>query len=236
MAEIAAHDRCRVLAGRQPAEVAASRLDELDVRHVVVPGDLQGSHQLADADRGHGPAQVGRVVAQDHALGSLDYPDPEDHAAADRVIGLVAGQRAQLKEGRVGIEEQRDALPDRHLAAAAVTFDRTAAPAERRLPQQAVDAGQQVQHLVAVRQEGIVADVDGGGQDRRGHRWDLPLVKPGQASGGDQLALRTRGWRPAQSVKPSRRARIWSITSSAPPPMDTRRLSRKYRDTQVSSM
>lgn len=35
---------------------------------------------------------------------------------------------------------------------------------------------------------------------------------------------------------PSRRTSVRSITSSAPPPMDNRRPSRKYRDTHVSSM
>lgn len=36
--------------------------------------------------------------------------------------------------------------------------------------------------------------------------------------------------------KPSSLASTWSITSSAPPPIDSRRLSRKNRDVQVSSM
>ena len=39
-----------------------------------------------------------------------------------------------------------------------------------------------------------------------------------------------------QDVKPSRRASVRSITSSAPPPMESSRLSRKYRAVQVSSM
>ena len=40
-------------------------------------------------------------------------------------------------------------------------------------------------------------------------------------------AVRRPGAGQAQPVKPSMRASICSITSSAPPPMDNRRLSRK---------
>ena len=167
--EVAPHRRVRVLAGAAAAQVAAGRLDELDVGHPVVPGDLQGAHQLADADHGHGPAEVGRVVADDHALGALDHPDAEHHAAADVVVGLVAGQRADLQERAVRIQQQRDALPDEQLAAALVPGDRPLPAAERRLPEQAVDLAEQAEHPAGVGQERLAAGVDGGGQDRRGH-------------------------------------------------------------------
>jgi len=129
--EVAPHRRVRVLAGpAAAAQVAAGRLDELDVGHPVVPGDLQRAHQLADADHGHRPAEVGGVVADDYALGALDDADAQHHAAADVVIGLVAGQRADLQERAVRIEQQRDAFPDEQLAAAPVPLDRPLAAAE----------------------------------------------------------------------------------------------------------
>src|SRR6266480_2667783 len=130
--EVAPHRRVRVLAGAAAAaQVTTGRLDELEVGHPVVPGDLQGAHQLADADHGHGPAEVGRVVADDHALGALDHANAQHHAAADIVVGLVAGQRAELKERAVRVEQQRDAFPDEQLAAAPVALDRPFPAANR---------------------------------------------------------------------------------------------------------
>src|SRR5262249_59678174 len=96
--EVAALGGLRVGAGPAAAQGAAGRLHELDVGHAVVAGDLQGAHQLADPDHGHGPAEVGRVVADDHAFGALDHPDAQHHAAADVVVGLVAGQPAELEK------------------------------------------------------------------------------------------------------------------------------------------
>src|SRR5262249_55429769 len=70
------------------------------------------------------PAEVGGVVAEDHALGALDHADAQHHAAANVVVGLVAGQRADLHERAVPVEQQRDAFPDEQLAAAPVALDR----------------------------------------------------------------------------------------------------------------
>src|SRR5262249_27642191 len=153
------------------------------------------------AQQAHGSAEVGRVVAADHALGAVHHADAQHHAAADVVTGLVAGQRADLQERAVRVEEERDALPDEQLAAAPVALDRPLPAAERRLLEQAADLAEQAEHALAVRLERLAGRVDAGGQDWCGH--------------------------PGQPVWPSRRARIWSIPSSAPPPMDSRRLSRK---------
>src|SRR5262249_31349148 len=121
--EAAAHRRVRVLAGPAAAQVAAGRLDELYVGLRVVPGDLQRAHRLADAAQGHAPAEVGGVVADDHALGALHHADAQHHAIADVVVGLVAGQRADFQERAVRVEQQRHAFPDKQLAAAPVPLD-----------------------------------------------------------------------------------------------------------------
>ena len=213
--EVTPHRRVRVLAGTAAAQVTAGRLDELDVGHPVVPGDLQGAHQLADADHGHGPAEVGRVVADDHALGALDHADAEHHAAADVVVGLVAGQRADLKERAVRIEEQRDALADQQLAAAPVARDGPLPAAERGLPEQPADLAEQAEHPVPVGLERRVAGVDGGGQYRCGHR----------------LSRRSRRGGPGSTASPRRTRRRWtsaccpgsSATPSSPPCSRSRR-------------
>ena len=53
-------------------------------------------------------------------------PDAGDDAGARRlvVVQAVRGERAQLEEGRAGVEQEVDALADRQLAALAVPGDR----------------------------------------------------------------------------------------------------------------
>ena len=58
-------------------------------------------------------------------------PMPVQHAGADRILGAPRGERAELEERGVGIDERLDALPHEQLAAGAVTVD-VALPADRR--------------------------------------------------------------------------------------------------------
>ena len=96
-------------------EVGTRRLHETDVGDAVVAGDLQGPHPLLDAVGGHGPGLDSGVVAQNDALGVGDHPDAEHEPAAYGVVGVVAGQGADLKERAVGVQDVGDAFPDGHL-------------------------------------------------------------------------------------------------------------------------
>src|SRR6202042_3122986 len=95
----------RLLVTAHSAQVASGRLDELYVRHAVLPRNLERSQDLADAYLRHGTAEDRRVVRHDDALGVLDNADTEDSPAPDGEVGGVPGDGAQLEEGRVRIEE-----------------------------------------------------------------------------------------------------------------------------------
>ena len=146
------------------AQVAARRFDELDVGHAVVAADLDGSHDLAAGEHRDGPAQHGRVVAFDHALDAVHDADAHHQPAADRVVRAVAGQRADLEEGRVAVHQHRDALPHRHLVPAAHASHRPWPATCCGLLLQLVELGKLLTHVVAVLGEPLSGGVDVGSQ------------------------------------------------------------------------
>jgi len=96
VAELPAHlGLDRLLA---PSQVSSGRLHELDVGQAVEARDLQGPVGLLHRDGRDGAAQHRRVVGGDDALHAGDGADAGDQPAADCVVGVVARQRAQLKE------------------------------------------------------------------------------------------------------------------------------------------
>jgi hypothetical protein len=92
-------------------QVRAARLHQVHHRQPVDPGDLQGPQGLAQRVRIHRAAAHGRVVRDDHALDAGDHPDPGDDAGADGETGAPRGQRGQLQERAVRVDEQFDPLP-----------------------------------------------------------------------------------------------------------------------------
>ena len=80
-----------------------------------------------------GAAAHGRVVGGDQALDALDDADAGDDAGADGVVAAPGGQRRQLQERRVGVEEQLDPLAGQQLAAGVVALDVLLAAAGQRL-------------------------------------------------------------------------------------------------------
>ena len=65
------------------------------------------------------PRTVGSLALITHC-DALDQPDAGDQAAAERIGGAPAGQRRQLQERRVGIDQQVDALAHEQAAPLAV--------------------------------------------------------------------------------------------------------------------
>ena len=74
-------------------EVGAARLDEVDQREAVLPGDLHRPQRLRHGRRRARAAADGRVVGDDHALGVLDDTDAGEHAGADGEVGAPRRER-----------------------------------------------------------------------------------------------------------------------------------------------
>ena len=104
-------------------QVGPSGLDQDQQREAVLLGHVHGAQELADRRRARRPAAHGRVVGDDQALGVGHLGQRHDDAAADRVAGVQAGQRAQLEHGRAGVDQRLEALAHHHLAAGPVALD-----------------------------------------------------------------------------------------------------------------
>ena len=103
-------------------EVGPAGLDEVDHRQPVGAGDLQGAQGLAQRVRVHRPAAHRRVVPDDQALDAVDDADARQDRGADGEVGAPRGEGRELEEGGVGVEQQREPLADRELAALAVAL------------------------------------------------------------------------------------------------------------------
>ena len=101
-----------------------------------------------------------RVVGDDHALDVLDHADAGEHAGADREVGAPRGERRQLEQRGVGVDEQLDALAAQQLAALAVAGDVLVAAAVVDERQLAVVLGEQRQQVGPVGLVRLAALVD----------------------------------------------------------------------------
>ena len=93
----------------------AARVDEVDARQPVLLGDLLRAQVLLDRHREVRAALDRRVVGDDHALAALDDADPGDDPCAGRlaVVELPGGERRELQERRVRVEQPVDRAPVR---------------------------------------------------------------------------------------------------------------------------
>ena len=132
-----------LLLGRQ---VGAAGLHQRDHRKAVLHRNLVGAQHLLQRPRVAGAALDGRVVGDEQALDALDHADAGHHAGADLEVGAVCGQRAQLQERRVGVEQHLDALARGHLAAVVVALDVLLAAAGQRLGVLGVELGELGRH------------------------------------------------------------------------------------------
>lgn len=105
----------------------------------VFEGDLVGPQYLSKRPRIAGAALDRRVVGDDHAFHAADRADAGDQAGADLEVAAVGGQRAQLQERGVRVDEQLDAFPWCQVAAGVVPVDVFGATAGERLGQFGVD-------------------------------------------------------------------------------------------------
>jgi hypothetical protein len=116
-------------------------------------------------------------LAKINALDARDHADPEHGAAADRVVGVVSGQRADLEERAVGVEREGEPLAHRELSALGEAGVVLGAAARFGFDVQAVDLGQLLEHGGAVFRELGAARVQAGA-DRRGEQGGLHRVHP----------------------------------------------------------
>ncbi len=117
-------------------QVGPAGLGQADRRAAGWPRDVGAAGALAERPRVHGPAPDGRVRGVHQALDPLDHADAQDRRGAHRVLGAPGGERAQLEEGGVPVEQQLDALAGGQLAPLPVAGDvalATAGPGHRQL-------------------------------------------------------------------------------------------------------
>ena len=132
-----------------PRQERAARVDQVDARQPVLPGDLLGAQVLLDGHRVVRAALDRRVVGDDHAFAARDAADAGDHARAGAfvVVHPVGGERRQFQERTAWVEQPVDAVARKQLAAADVAFACASAAAERRGGQ----LGAQLAHQLEVR-------------------------------------------------------------------------------------
>ena len=164
---LAAGDEDLALVG----EVGAARLDHVDQRQAVLERDLHRPQRLAHGPRRARAAADRRVVGDDHALDVLDDADAGEHAGADREVAAPRGERRQLEQRGVAVDEQLDALAAQQLAALAVALDVLVAAAVVDERQLAVVLGEQLEQVGPVGLVRLAALVDVIPQHRHGrHR------------------------------------------------------------------
>ena len=113
----------------------AAGVHEVHARQVVLLGDLLGAEVLLYGQRVVRAALDGRVVGDDHALAALHDADARDDPGRGgiAVVEIPRGQRGELEERRVRVDEPIDSLAGEELAAGAVAIDRPVAAASRDL-------------------------------------------------------------------------------------------------------
>ena len=155
-------------------QVGAAAVHQVDAGQAVLARHFLRAQVLLHRQRVIGTALHGRVVADDHALDARDPADAGDNAGTGSSVAAVAvlvdahrGQRRDLEEGRVGVEQHLDAVARQQLAARQVLGSRAFAAAERDGGQLGVQIIDQPPHRCSVGLEVLGADIELGGQ--RGH-------------------------------------------------------------------
>ena len=141
----------------------AARVDEIEARQTVLLGDLLRAQVLLHGEREVRAALHGRVVRDDHALACpRSTPTPGDDAGARRVavVQIPCGERVQLEERRVGVDEPVDPLARRQLAARTMALDRLLAAAARDLRRALAQLGDERRHPLVPACELVGAALD----------------------------------------------------------------------------
>ena len=130
-------------------QVGPSRLDQIDQRKPVLPGDVLGAQGLGEAVSIGGAGLAGGVVGGDHALHPGDDSDAGDRVGAEVLVGSPRGQGRKLEKRGVPIDQQLDSLPDQELASGSVTIDVLLAASQAGLSLEFFELGQLVEHRLS---------------------------------------------------------------------------------------
>ena len=138
-------------------EERSAGVHEVDARQAVLPGYLLSPQVLLDR---HGEVRAAldrRVVGDEHALASLDDADPGDDPCAGSlaVVELPGGERRELQERRVRVEQPVDALPSGQLPARAMLLERFLATSAGDLRRSLAQLGNELLHASPALVEGV---------------------------------------------------------------------------------
>ena len=99
-------------------QIGAAGIDQIDAGQTVLRRDLLRAQVLLHGHRIIGAALDGRIVGDDHRLPAVDEADPghEPRAVDVALVHAEGRERADLEEGRTGIDQPRDALAGQQLA------------------------------------------------------------------------------------------------------------------------
>jgi hypothetical protein len=116
-------------------QVGAARIDQIDTRQPVGPGDLLRAEMLLDRHRIVSAALHRRIVAHDHHRTARDAADAGDHPRARHfaMIHVAGGELADFEERRAGIEQPLDSVAGKQLAARGMLVAGRLRSAERSL-------------------------------------------------------------------------------------------------------
>jgi hypothetical protein len=150
-------------------QVGAARLDHGDARQPVLPGEHLRPHMLLRGDAVVGAALHRGVVDHQHARPAADQADAGDDAAArgHAVVQALAGELAELEEGRAGVEHRGQPFARQQLAAFLVQAARLLGAADQGPRAARVQVGDARQVGVAVAREVLTAGRHGG--SHQGH-------------------------------------------------------------------
>ena len=158
-------------------QIGAGRLVEQDQREPVLLDDLVEALLLAPARRVRRAAAVRHVGAADRHQRVLDDADHVDDAGTDRVLRAPRGQRAQLEQRRVRVDQLLDAFPHQQLLPGVVPVDVALTADGRHLCELCGDGVPQRLHLGQIRLVVVGLQVESTPQHRSdGHLWMLPCT------------------------------------------------------------
>ena len=187
-----APDRCLGVAAGIAAKIGAGRFHELHIGHAVDARDLEAPHQLLGIEGIEGTRPHRGVVPEDDAFDAFDHTDADHKARADIELRAPGRQRADLEKGRIGVEDHRNTLAQRQLAAGPQALHRVFAAAGGDFIVQGVELPQGFEHLGAVLREPLAFQIECGLEDRHERDSAGRLEVKTRVKGGGVTGLRGR--------------------------------------------
>src|SRR5688572_6857320 len=109
---------------RLQREEGASRIDKINTRQVVLKGNLLGAKVLLHRYREIRPALNRGIIRDDNGAVAFNGGHSRNDSCTRRLIPVHAacGQSAEFQKRGGGVEQLRDAVTNKHLAAIRVPF------------------------------------------------------------------------------------------------------------------